>query len=240
MGHPERPPHRRRDGQPPRQRELRVRNLGWRVQGGGIFTVPTNVPGFGERSLMLRTTGLAADEGVLDAGCREGWPDVALHRLARRPGRRRAGQRLDLGVQRSRAGHPSRRAACRAHAEVAQFAVKTTVTDPAVTHIRVLVRTSTTQKATVFADLATLRRVTAPAALTTHDVTTYNSDGAILSPTILPDGLRLWRQPIELRRERAERPGQRRLRSRARSAGCRRTISRPTPSTVHSVQAARS
>ena len=36
---------------------------GWRVQGGGIFTVPTDVPGFGARSLELRTTGATSDEG---------------------------------------------------------------------------------------------------------------------------------------------------------------------------------
>jgi len=55
-------------------------------------------------------------------------------------------------------------------------------------HIRVLVRTTKPQRATLFGDLATLRMVTAPVAQETHAITTYNSDGAILSPTIQPDG----------------------------------------------------
>ena len=46
--------------------------------------------------------------------------------------------------------------------EPQQYAVKTTITDPAVTHIRVLVRTSVQEKVSLYGDLATLRRVTAP------------------------------------------------------------------------------
>jgi hypothetical protein len=46
--------------------------------------------------------------------------------------------------------------------QVAQYAIKTTITDPRVTHIRVLVRTREPEKATVYGDLATLRRVEAP------------------------------------------------------------------------------
>ena len=163
---------------------------GWRVQGGGIFTVPTNVPGFGERSLMLRTTGLAADEGWYSTPvvAKVGQTWLYTVWLEGQVG----GEQVNVSIweynDREQAIHRAELPVVLTP-EVAQFAIKTTVTDPAVTHIRVLVRTSTTQKATVFADLATLRSVTAPAALTTHDVTTYNSDGAILSPTILPDGL---------------------------------------------------
>ena len=71
--------------------------------------------------------------------------------------------------------------------EPQQYAVKTTITDPAVTHIRALVRTSAQEKVSLYGDLATLRRVTAPSAVGTKGITTSNSDGAVLSPTIRGD-----------------------------------------------------
>ena len=77
---------------------------GWRVQGGVIFTVGTT-------SRFRRPLARVAYEGPTSD---EGWyssPVVAkagqtwvAHGLARRQRRRRAGQRLDLGVQRPRAG----------------------------------------------------------------------------------------------------------------------------------------
>ncbi len=56
--------------------------------------------------------------------------------------------------------------------EPQQYSVKTTITDPAVTHIRVLVRTSVQEKISLCGDLATLRRVTAPSAGETKGITT--------------------------------------------------------------------
>ena len=162
---------------------------GWQVQGGGIFTVPTVVPGFGQRSLMLRTNGLEADEGwysspvVAKAG--QTWLYTVW--LEGQVG----GEQVNVSIweynDREEAIHRAELPAVLTP-DVQQFAVKTTISDPEVTHIRVLVRTKVPQRATLFGDLATLRLVTAPLAHETHAITTYNSDGAVLSPTIRGDG----------------------------------------------------
>jgi hypothetical protein len=162
---------------------------GWQVQGGGIFTVPTVVPGFGQRSLMLRTNGVGADEGwysspvVAKAG--QTWLYTVW--LEGQVG----GEQVNVSIWEyndfEEAIHRAEFPAVLTP-DVQQFAVKTTISDPEVTHIRVLVRTTVPHKATLFGDLATLRLVTAPPAQETHAVTTYNSDGAVLSPTIRGDG----------------------------------------------------
>ena len=161
---------------------------GWRVQGGGIFTVPTDVPGFGARSLELRTTGATSDEGwfsspvVAKAG--QTWVHTVWLEGAH------GGEQVNVSIweynDREQAIH-------RAELPVVltptpeQYAVKTTITDPKVTHIRVLVRTTVAESVDLWGDLATLRRITNPAAAKTGEITTYNSDGAILSPTIRGD-----------------------------------------------------
>ncbi len=166
---------------------------GWDVQGGGIYTVPTDVQGFGKRSLTLRTLGLGADEGwysspvVAKAG--QTWLYTVW--LEGQVG----GEQVNVSIweynDREEAIHRAELPVVLAP-EPQQYAVKTTITDPQVTHIRVLVRTSTAEKATLFGDLATLRLVTAPSAAATHDITTYNSDGAILSPTLSAGGAPLY------------------------------------------------
>jgi len=161
---------------------------GWRVQGGVIFTVGTNVPGFGARSLELQTKGLTPDEGwysgpvVAKAG--QTWAHTVW--LEGNTG----GERVNVSIWEY---NDNEQAIYRAELPVVltgepqQFAVKTKITDPAVTHIRALVRTSVQEKVSLYGDLATLRRVTAPSALGTKGITTSNSDGAVLSPTIRGD-----------------------------------------------------
>jgi len=162
---------------------------GWQVQGGGIFTVPTVVPGFGRRSLMLRTNGLGADEGWYSSPVVAKAGQTWLYTLWLEG--QVGGEQVNVSIWEY---NDSEEAIHRAELpavltpDVQQFAVKTTISDPEVTHIRVLVRTTKPQRATLFGDLATLRMVTAPVAQETHAITTYNSDGAILSPTIQPDG----------------------------------------------------
>ena len=161
---------------------------GWRVQGGVIFTVGTNVPGFGARSLELQTKGLTPDEGwysgpvVAKAG--QTWTHTVW--LEGDTG----GERVNVSIWEY---NDHEQAIYRAELPVVltgepqQYAVKTKITDPAVTHIRALVRTSVQEKVSLYGDLATLRRVTAPSALGTKGITTSNSDGAVLSPTIRGD-----------------------------------------------------
>jgi hypothetical protein len=161
---------------------------GWRVQGGGIFTVPTNVPGFGARSLELRTQGLTADEGWYSAPvvAKAGQTWVHSVWLEGNTG----GEQVNVSIWEY---NDREQAIYRAELPVVltgepqQYAVKTTITDPAVTHIRVLVRTTVQEKISLYGDLATLRRVTAPSALETKGITTEISDGAVLSPTIRGD-----------------------------------------------------
>lgn len=161
---------------------------GWRVQGGGIFTVPTNVPGFGARSLELRTQGLTADEGWYSAPvvAKAGQTWVHSVWLEGNTG----GEQVNVSIWEY---NDREQAIYRAEMPVVltgdpqQYAVKTTITDPAVTHIRVLVRTTVQEKISLYGDLATLRRVTAPSALETKGITTEISDGAVLSPTIRGD-----------------------------------------------------
>jgi hypothetical protein len=158
---------------------------GWRVQGGAIFTVGTNVPGFGARSLELQTKGLTADEGWYSAPvvAKAGQTWVHTVWLEGNTG----GERVNVSIWEY---NDREQGIYRAELPVVltgqpqQYAVKTTITDPAVTHIRVLVRTSVQEKVSLYGDLATLRRVTAPAAAETKGLTTDNSDGAALSPTI--------------------------------------------------------
>ncbi|HLM94289.1 MAG TPA: hypothetical protein VK273_10785 [Gaiellaceae bacterium] len=163
---------------------------GWRVQGGGIFTVPTNVPGFGARSLELRTNGAIADQGWYSAPvvAKAGQTWVHTVWLEGATG----GERVDVSIWEY---NDREQAIYRAELPVVltdvpqQYAVKTTVTDPDVTHIRVLVRTTVPAKVDIYGDLATLRLITAPEARETREITTYNSDGTILSPTIRGDEL---------------------------------------------------
>jgi hypothetical protein len=161
---------------------------GWRVQGGAIYTVPTNVPGFGARSLELQTRGLTADEGWYSAPvvAKNGQTWVHSVWLEGNTG----GERVNVSIWEY---NDREQAIYRAElpvvltAEPQQYSVKATITDPAVTHIRVLVRTTIQEKISLYGDLATLRRVTAPAALETKGITTEDSDGAVLSPTIRGD-----------------------------------------------------
>ena len=116
---------------------------GWRVQGGVIFTVGTNVPRFGARSLELQTKGLTPDEGwysapvVAKAG--QTWAHTVW--LEGNTG----GERVNVSIWEY---NDNEQAIYRAELPVVltgepqQYAVKTTITDPAVTHIRALVRTS--------------------------------------------------------------------------------------------------
>ena len=163
---------------------------GWRVQGGGIFTVPTDVPGFGARSLELRTGGLTADEGWFSAPVVAKAGQTWVHSVWLEGAT--GGERVNVSIWEY---NDREQGIYRAElpvvltAEPQQYAVQATITDPAVTHIRVLVRTSVQEKITLYGDLATLRRVTAPAALETKGITTEISDGAVLSPTIREDQL---------------------------------------------------
>ena len=163
---------------------------GWRVQGGGIFTVPTDVPGFGARSLELRTGGLTADEGWFSAPVVAEAGQTWVHSVWLEGAT--GGERVNVSIWEY---NDREQGIYRAElpvvltAEPQQYAVQATITDPAVTHIRVLVRTSVQEKITLYGDLATLRRVTAPAALETKGITTEISDGAVLSPTIREDQL---------------------------------------------------
>ena len=163
---------------------------GWRVQGGGIFTVPTDVHGFGARSLELRTGGLTADEGWFSAPVVAKAGQTWVHSVWLEGAT--GGERVNVSIWEY---NDREQGIYRAElpvvltAEPQQYAVQATITDPAVTHIRVLVRTSVQEKITLYGDLATLRRVTAPAALETKGITTEISDGAVLSPTIREDQL---------------------------------------------------
>jgi hypothetical protein len=161
---------------------------GWRVQGGGIFTVPTNVSGFGARSVELRTTGTTADQGWYSAPvvAKSGQTWVHTVWLEGATG----GERVNVSIWEY---NDQEQAIYRAELPAVltdvpqQYAVKTTVTDPDVTHIRALVRTTVPQRVDTYGDLATLRQITAPGARETRAITTSNSDGAILSPTIRGD-----------------------------------------------------
>jgi hypothetical protein len=161
---------------------------GWRVQGGVIFTVGTNVPGFGASSLELQTKGLTADEGWYSAPvvAKAGQTWVHTVWLEGNTG----GERVNVSIWEY---NDREQAIYRAEMPVVltgepqQYSVKTTITDPAVTHIRVLVRTSVQKKILLYGDLATLRRVTAPSAVETKGITSEISDGAVLSPTIRGD-----------------------------------------------------
>ena len=161
---------------------------GWRVQGGVIFTVGTNVSGFGASSLELQTEGLTADEGWYSAPvvAKTGQTWVHTVWLEGNTG----GERVNVSIWEY---NDREQAIYRAEMPVVltgepqQYSVKTTITDPAVTHIRVLVRTSVQEKILLYGDLATLRRVTAPSAGETKGITSEISDGAVLSPTIRGD-----------------------------------------------------
>ncbi len=163
---------------------------GWRAQGGAIFTVPTNVSGFGARSLELRTTGTTADQGWYSAPvvAKSGQTWVHTVWLEGATG----GERVNVSIWEyndfEQAVHRAELPAVLTDVPE-QYAVKTTIADPEVTHIRVLVRTTVPQKVDIYGDLATLRQITAPGARETREITTYNSDGAILSPTIRGDEL---------------------------------------------------
>ena len=161
---------------------------GWRVQGGVIFTVGTNVPGFGARSLELQTKGLTADEGWYSAPVVAKAGQTWAHTIWLEGNT--GGERVNVSIWEY---NDREQAIYRAELPVVltgepqQYTVKTKITDPAVTHIRALVRTSVQEKVSLYGDLATLRRVTAPSALGTKGITTSNSDGAVLSPTIRGD-----------------------------------------------------
>jgi len=162
---------------------------GWRVQGGGIYTIPAVAPGLGERSLMLLTQGATADEGWYSSPvvAKAGQTWLYTTWLEGKVG----GEELNVSIwqynDREQAIHRAELPVVLTP-DASQYAVKTTITDPAVTHIRVLVRTAVPEKATVYGDLATLRLADGPAATPARDITTYDSDGSVLSATISADG----------------------------------------------------
>ena len=119
--------------EPSDQRKLPVRNHRLALQGGGISRVPTDVPGSGARSLG-RTTGATSDEG---------WFSSRSSRRQGRPGPTVWLEGAHGGEQvKSRSEYNDREQAIdRAELPVVltdpeQYAVKTTITDPEVTHIR--------------------------------------------------------------------------------------------------------
>ena len=158
---------------------------GWRVQGGVIFTVGTNVPGFGSRSLELQTSGLTADEGWYSAPVVAKAGQTWVHSVWLEGNR--GGERVNVSIweynDREQAIHRAELPVVLT-GEPQQYTVKTTIADPTVTHIRVLVRTAIREKVLLYGDLAALRRVTDPSAVGTKGITTDISDGAVLSPTI--------------------------------------------------------
>jgi hypothetical protein len=162
---------------------------GWEVQGGVIYTAPALNEGFGERSLTLQTDGASTDEGWYSSPVvvKPGQTWLYTTWLEGKVG----GEQMNVSIWEY---DDYEQAIHRAQLPVVltpqatQYAVKTTITDPRVTHIRVLVRTRDAEKAIVFGDLATLRQVTAASAMGTREITTYNSDGTLLSPTLLPGG----------------------------------------------------
>jgi hypothetical protein len=158
---------------------------GWRVQGGTIWTTQKFDPVFGTSSMGLWTTGVSKDEGWYSTPIVAKAGQTWVHSIWLKG--KKGGERVDVSIWEY---NDLEQAIYRAQSPVVltqepqQYAVKTTITDPAVTHIRVLVRTTVAQKMTLFGDLASLRQVTAPAARETQDITTYITDGAVLSPTI--------------------------------------------------------
>ena len=141
------------------------------------------MPGFGARSLELRTTGATSDEGwfsspvVAKAG--QTWVHTVWLEGAH------GGEQVNVSIWEY---NDREQAIYRAELPVVltarpeQYAVKTTITDPEVTHIRVLVRTTRSGEGRPLRRSCHAAPDHEPCGRQTGEITTYNSDGAILSP----------------------------------------------------------
>lgn len=139
--------------------------LDWHIQGGKMRTLQTNFPTFDDRALRFETQGTSFDEGpyskpvLTDLG--QTWKFTVWLRGAQ------GGELVNVGIWEygtdgTHTGYANLPVVLTD--QLVQHTIQVTVRDPSTTYVRAIVRTrSDPQKATVYADQASLTSVPGPA-----------------------------------------------------------------------------